>query len=127
LAQYYGETLLEAYFPWICGLHILLDYFIDREEDRQGGDLNFTFYYPHETAMLERLEYFTREAVIRAGKLPNARFHKTVVNGLLAMYLSDVKVSAQNYQEARRKLLNIGGLPAWYTYSLCCLLRKIMI
>ena len=27
------RAMVEAYFPWICGLHILLDYLIDQEED----------------------------------------------------------------------------------------------
>jgi len=30
-----------SYFPWVQGLHILLDYLIDQEEDRINGDLNF--------------------------------------------------------------------------------------
>ncbi len=35
------NNIKKAYFPYICGLHILLDYLIDQEEDRKGGDLNF--------------------------------------------------------------------------------------
>ncbi|WP_054695687.1 tetraprenyl-beta-curcumene synthase family protein [Syntrophomonas palmitatica] len=121
------KPLLEAYFPWICGLHILLDYFIDREEDKQGGDLNFTFYYANEMVMQKRLELFTHESMRRAKGLSRARFHTMVVIGLLAMYLSDNKIPSQHYQGARRRLLNIGGLSAWTTYYICCLVRKFMM
>ncbi|MEN6463164.1 MAG: DUF2600 family protein, partial [Syntrophomonas sp.] len=38
-----SQAIVQTYFPWICGLHILLDYVIDQEEDKKGGDLNFTF------------------------------------------------------------------------------------
>lgn len=37
-----------SYLPWVQGLHILLDYSIDREEDSIGGDLNFCNYYNSE-------------------------------------------------------------------------------
>jgi len=40
-----AEQIRKAYFPWVQGLHILLDYLIDQEEDRRGMDLNFCFYY----------------------------------------------------------------------------------
>ena len=36
-----AEQIKDAYFPWVQGLHIMLDYLIDQAEDREGGDLNF--------------------------------------------------------------------------------------
>ena len=35
------RNIRDAYFPWVQGLHILLDYLIDQDEDRRGGDLSF--------------------------------------------------------------------------------------
>ena len=43
-----AEQIRNGYFPYIQGLHILLDYLIDQEEDKVGGDLNFCFYYENE-------------------------------------------------------------------------------
>ncbi len=48
------RSLAAAYFPWVCGLHILLDYFIDQAEDRSWGDLNFVAYYPTPTHAARR-------------------------------------------------------------------------
>ncbi len=115
-----------SYFPWICGLHILLDYFIDRDEDRAGGDLNFTFCYENDQFMQQRLEKFTRQSMICAEKMPQATFDRIVVKGLLAMYLSDAKVSEQGYGRLAEVLLNSAGSGAWSTYHLCRTVRRFL-
>ena len=112
-----------AYFPWISGLHILLDYFIDAAEDQAGGDLNFVAYYADDSQMLSRLTLFTKQALLQAQSLPQPLFHKTVVQGLLAMYLSDPKTKGPKQQSVKTALLKTAG---WYTiflYLLCKLLR----
>ncbi|MGE5391016.1 MAG: tetraprenyl-beta-curcumene synthase family protein [Deltaproteobacteria bacterium] len=116
----------EAYFPWICGLHILLDYFIDRAEDRLGGDLNFTFYYDSDQFMQNRLEVFTRQSLLCADKLPQAVFHRMVVKGLLAMYLSDKKVAEQGFCNTAGFLLDAAGPGAWRTYHVCRKVRRFL-
>ncbi|UHA76168.1 tetraprenyl-beta-curcumene synthase family protein [Paenibacillus sp. 481] len=92
-----AETLAikHAYFPYVCGLHILLDYLIDQEEDRAGGDLNFCNYYDGEATVIQRIGRFADEAIARVSSLPNGRFHRMIIEGLLALYLSDPKVSEQ--------------------------------
>ncbi|MEA4926833.1 MAG: tetraprenyl-beta-curcumene synthase family protein [Syntrophomonadaceae bacterium] len=120
------ETTVRTYFPWICGLHILLDYFIDQEEDRAGGDLNFTFYYPDNGVMLQRLKDFVREAHNQASQLPQPYFAKTVIEGLLAMYFSDKKVEKQGFQPIARELIKESGHGARQTYYLCSLVRKFL-
>jgi tetraprenyl-beta-curcumene synthase len=96
-----------AYFPWICGLHILLDYLIDLEEDRQGGDLNFVSYYPSHDEAVRRMGHFVERARREVAGLDNPAFHRLVVDGLLGYYLSDPKVRAgeRRLQEAARALL----------------------
>lgn len=116
----------EAYFPWICGLHILLDYFIDQEEDYEGGDLNFTFYYDDEKEMEERLMLFIEKAYDKASTLAPALFNQMVTDGLLAMYLSDHKVSALQYKNIAENLLQAGGMRAEKTYRLCSLVRRFI-
>ncbi len=117
------ENLLNAYFPWICGLHILLDYFIDRQEDILGGDLNFTFYYDGEKEMIERLKLFVRQSHRCVNCLPESAFAKTVVEGLLAMYLSDRKIKEQGLEKTARELLAESGPPAFRTYHICKTVR----
>lgn len=113
----------QAYFPWICALHILLDYFIDQQEDRAGRDLNFIFYYSDELQMMKRLKACVHEARYQAASLPGAVFDLTVVEGLLAMYLSDGKISGQGFQNKARALIRECGGTTFSVYNLCRIVR----
>ena len=120
-----ARLITDAYFPYINGLHILLDYLIDREEDRIGGDLNFTFYYDSHDMMAERLLYFTREALSAARRAPESDFHTHIVYALLALYLTDPKVRHLDISPAVRKIC--AGLPSEASryFRLCRLLRLL--
>lgn len=89
------NLILQAYFPWICSLHILLDYFIDLEEDALGGDLNFISYYNHPQDIYERIQFIAEQAKKTASLLPDSAFHHMIIDGLLGLYLSDGKVDRQ--------------------------------
>lgn len=104
-----AEQIKAAYFPSICGLHILLDYLIDQEEDEKGGDLNFCSYFENQDVLNERLLRMVREARLAAGRLPAAAFHRMVVEGLVALYLSDPKVKRQKGVRRTARLLMKGS------------------
>jgi tetraprenyl-beta-curcumene synthase len=93
-------ALREAYFPHVCGLHILLDYLIDQREDQEGGDLNFCSYYAGPEEAAERIARIAEKARASVGRLEHAQFHRMVVEGLLALYFSDAKAGQQ--PEVRR-------------------------
>jgi len=116
-------NISKAYFPWISGLHILLDYFIDAAEDKANGDLNFVAYYSNQAQLLSRLTLFTKNALLKAHSLPHPIFHKTVVQGLLAMYLSDPKANALEEQMVRKSLLSTAGTYTTFLYIICKFLR----
>lgn len=117
------KSILKAYFPWICGLHILLDYLIDQQEDRLGGDLNFVSYYADAHAAEQRLGWFVAQSLTSARCLPDARFHTTIVQGLPALYLSDPKVKQQNLTLTANRLLHAAGRGSGNLYQICRFLR----
>lgn len=118
--------LLASYFPWICGLHILLDYLIDLEEDAQAGDFNFIRCYPSPAHAQQRLRWFAEQSWRQANTLlANHRLHREVVRGLLAMYLSDHKASQQRDVRPVRQLLWRFGPAAWTYYAACQVYRCI--
>ncbi|SDX18796.1 tetraprenyl-beta-curcumene synthase family protein [Paenibacillus sp. CF384] len=84
-----------GYFPHVCGLHIMLDYLIDQEEDRIGGDLNFCNYYSNQSELVTRIGDIVEGARRDVSGLPAPKFHRMVIEGLLALYLSDPKVRGQ--------------------------------
>jgi tetraprenyl-beta-curcumene synthase len=97
--------LYEAYFPYIAGVHILLDYLIDQQEDIDGGDLNFCSYYQSSEEAAERIGFIAEEAKRRSRALRDSRFHGMIVEGLQAMYLSDPKVNGQHNVRMARKII----------------------
>ncbi|BCB05347.1 tetraprenyl-beta-curcumene synthase family protein [Bacillus sp. KH172YL63] len=91
----YTEKIKQGYFPYIQGLHILLDYFIDQDEDHEEGDLNFCFYYENDEHLKERLLHFLHKADEHTHQLPHAHFHRLINKGLIGVYLSDNKATTQ--------------------------------
>ena len=110
------DALVESYFPWICSLHILLDYFIDQDEDIRGGDLNLVACYAPGSAE-DRLAFILAEARRRAAMLPESSFHNWIVCGLPALYLADAKAMTPALRRAAKKLLRASG-PAGLTLHL---------
>ncbi|MDD9149474.1 MULTISPECIES: tetraprenyl-beta-curcumene synthase family protein [unclassified Sporolactobacillus] len=104
------QTIKNSYFPWVQGLHILMDYFVDQEEDKQEGDLNFCFYYNSEEEMMARFNHFIEEADAAIDGMPDRNFHKMINRGLLGIYLADRKVARQrNVRVLARKLIRRSG------------------
>lgn len=113
----HAENILQGYFPYIQGLHILLDYFIDQEEDREGGDLNFCFYYENEETLFQRLKHFLKEADRHTENLPHRKFHQLINRGLLGVYLSDEKVRRQkNVRKLARGIIKKGGPISYFFF-----------
>lgn len=115
----------KAYFPWVQGLHILLDYLIDQEEDRAGADLNFCSFYQDNEELVSRLSHFYNQAQMSVALLPNTKFHQLINRGLLSIYLADEKVSRQkDVRIIAQKLLRLGGAETLFFYWHCRIYRK---
>jgi tetraprenyl-beta-curcumene synthase len=112
-----AEKIRNGYFPYIQGLHILLDYLIDQEEDRTGGDLNFCFYYEDEQSLFKRLRHFIVEADRHTDGLPYKQFHRLINRGLLGIYLSDDKVHKQeSVKHLAKEMIKSSGMISLFFY-----------
>ncbi|WP_152446620.1 tetraprenyl-beta-curcumene synthase family protein [Bacillus sp. THAF10] len=113
----HAEKIVSGYFPYIQGLHILLDYFIDQEEDLEGGDLNFCTYYENEQELLDRLKHFMEQADVHTAGLPFEKFHRLINRGLLGVYLSDRKVSdCKDTSSMAKSIIKASGGTAYFFY-----------
>jgi tetraprenyl-beta-curcumene synthase len=121
------DRIEQAYFPWICGFHILLDYLIDIDEDQREGDLNFVSYYSGMREQKERLGRIFRRCVDYIPGLQDPLFSLTVLNGLLALYLSDPKARNASVKPVCDELLNIGGWQPRIFQKTCKVLRCFRI
>ncbi|QZY55034.1 tetraprenyl-beta-curcumene synthase family protein [Crassaminicella profunda] len=118
------KNVMDAYFPYICGLHILLDYFIDEREDLATGDLNFVSYYKDDITKEKRLLYFLQQSLNKALSLQNPLFHITVIEGLLSMYLSDPKTNFEAERNISKKILRNTSFNTNILHASCKLLRR---
>jgi tetraprenyl-beta-curcumene synthase len=105
LTEVEASAIRKTYFPYICGLHILLDYLIDQQEDVDGGDLNFCRYYESPEHAAQRIGWIASEAKQAARALHTPGFHKMIIEGLQALYLSDPKAGMQSGVRITRGLL----------------------
>lgn len=119
-----AAAIRQAYFPWVCGLHILLDYYIDQAEDVAGGDLNLVRFYDDPDLARTRLALFYRRARREVGRLPDQPFHELIVDGLPALYLSDAKIGAQGLGRDARRLLVGAGPVSMLLFAYCALRRR---
>lgn len=119
-----SRMVREAYFPWVQGLHILLDYFVDQEEDRLGGDLNFCSFYESPEVTVQRLVHIFKEADRAVSNLPYRAFHRMVCHGLLAIYLADRKVDRQTKMRQMALRIMKEGRGATALFFLTCWIRR---
>jgi tetraprenyl-beta-curcumene synthase len=121
-----AARIAEAYFPYLCAEHILLDYLIDQQEDREGGDLNFCGYYADARHAAERIRLIAEEASRRAERLDEPAFHRMIVQGLIALYLSDPKAGRQlPVRKARRILMRGSPLMRLFFWANSMVVRTI--
>ncbi|GAB4072718.1 tetraprenyl-beta-curcumene synthase [Barrientosiimonas marina] len=107
------DAIITSYFPFMQGLHILLDYYIDQQEDEAEGDLNFCRFYADRTELKKRLMYFVTQADCHVQSLPDRRFHELVRHGLIGLYLGDPKVrTLEGGPEMTNALLRMSGYKA---------------
>jgi tetraprenyl-beta-curcumene synthase len=80
------RAVLEAYFPYFTGLHILLDYFVDQTEDAAHGELNFVNCYPNAEEAHAGIERVARIALHRVATLPDAEVHLFALRAMCGYY-----------------------------------------
>ncbi len=95
----------DAYFPFVSAIHILLDSFIDQEEDAEHDDLNFVRAYGSAKAMRERFAFMTAKARDRLRELPDSGHHRFVLDVMTLFYLSHPKVATVGLEREAQRLL----------------------
>ncbi|WP_102335679.1 tetraprenyl-beta-curcumene synthase family protein [Salimicrobium jeotgali] len=106
-----------CYFPYMQGMHILLDYYIDQAEDEADGEMNFCTYYPSNEALKKRIGEFMEETDRKIAELPDADFHQMLREGVVSMYLADEKVKELPGSSSMVPyLLNKSGTRSWFFY-----------
>lgn len=98
------DRIAGAYFPYINAMHVLMDYFIDQEEDASHDEFNAIAYFKNEDVFWQRLLYIAERAQTFIMQSVNQRFHQIIIEGTFYFYLSDPKIA--NYREITKKIFN---------------------
>lgn len=96
-----------AYFPEVAAVHVLLDAFIDRDEDAAHGELNFVACYGGEVQFEERMEQLVRAGNEKFGSLPLPAAHRFALRMMLLFYLTHPKIHAQRLDRQASALLRV--------------------
>jgi tetraprenyl-beta-curcumene synthase len=96
----------DAYFPPVAALHVLLDAFIDEDEDREHGELNLASLYGGDVRMRERFALLAGDAERKFAHLPHPERHRFVLRVMALFYLTHPKVASQGLEARAVRLLN---------------------
>jgi tetraprenyl-beta-curcumene synthase len=99
-----------AYFPWIGGLHSLLDNLIDKREDEAAGHRSLVEYYGPQRAA-QRMRWLAVEAMRVAQGLPHNRRHMVILAAMIGNYLSTPEAHSPELEPVSQSVLaTVGAL-----------------
>lgn len=99
------HATINAYFPNLSAVHILLDYFIDQAEDRAHQELNFVACYPTTKEMVERMRLLIEQTTARLRKVGEPEHHEFLLRAMCLFYLTHPKVFEQRLEHESAALL----------------------
>ena len=102
------SALSDAYFPWIGGLHSLLDNLIDKREDEAAGHRSLVEYYGPQRAA-QRMRWLAMEATRAAHGLPHSRRHVVILAAMIGNYLSTPEAHSPELEPVSEAVLETVG------------------
>jgi tetraprenyl-beta-curcumene synthase len=103
-----AQAIERAYFPWIGGLHSLLDNLIDKHEDEAAGHRSLVEYYGPQRAA-QRMRWLTDRAIDAARDLPRASGHQVILAGMIGSYLSVPEARTAELEPVASAVLEAAG------------------
>lgn len=109
LSRQRARAIEALYWPWLGGLHTLLDSLIDRVEDAAHAQHNLLDHYACEADMASRMERLTLDARSRASAVGVE--HSLILAGVVSLYLSDRRAWLPGARLTSERVLGaLGGM-----------------
>ena len=105
-----AQRLYQAYFPALSAFHILLDYFVDRREDRRHRELNFVDCYPSTADARASMLRIEESAIARLSELPHSEPHLFAMRAMCAYYCTRRLAKDNDGRSTARALMAGAGL-----------------
>jgi tetraprenyl-beta-curcumene synthase len=88
-----AAAIEQAYFPWICALHSLLDSLVDVDEDERAGQRNLLSYHASAQQAAFAMKMLAQRATAAARSLPGSPGHVVILTAMATYYLSSPDAS----------------------------------
>jgi tetraprenyl-beta-curcumene synthase len=103
------DAVIDAYIPWVGTLSLMLDSYIDQDDDARTASWSAVAYYPDPDAACARIAVLIRRVLADASRLPRGDRHVVIVSAMLAMYLTSDRATAGSMRGATPALLGASG------------------
>jgi tetraprenyl-beta-curcumene synthase len=105
-----ADAIDDAYFPWIGAVNSLLDSLVDQQEDDAPGQHRLLDYYASSEQATDRLEFITKQAMLRAQELNPRHGHELILAAMTSFYLSCPEAQALDLHRVRERLRKSIGI-----------------
>jgi tetraprenyl-beta-curcumene synthase len=100
-----------AYFPWIGGLHSLLDSLVDCREDHDKGQRSLLDYYQSPTDAAIHLAALATHSRAATARLPSPHSNRVILTAMCSYYLSAPECNTAEAQRITSGLTRALGVP----------------
>jgi tetraprenyl-beta-curcumene synthase len=101
----------DAYFPWVCALHSLLDSLVDVAEDERAGQRNLLAYHASPERAAFAMKKLARRCTAATAALPDGLTHRVILTAMASYYLSSSDASTPNARMAASGVAGVLGRP----------------
>jgi tetraprenyl-beta-curcumene synthase len=102
-------AIQDAYFPWICALHSLLDSLVDVDEDERAGQRNLLSYHASPQQAAFAMTMLARRASATARALPGGLSHQVILTAMVTYYLSSPEASNADARAIGEAVAGVAG------------------
>lgn len=109
-ARDHARRFYDAYFPYFTALHILLDYFVDQQEDRDHAELNFVAWYPDHAAARSGMTRIAQIVQERIAVLEDVEVHRFALRAMCGYYCTRAAVRTPRLRTTSSAIMQAAGL-----------------
>jgi tetraprenyl-beta-curcumene synthase len=103
------HAALAVYSPWVAALSMMLDSWVDQEDDRASGHVSFVGYYEDRGAAVERIAFLINRSLRDLAALPGGERHMLITAAMTAMFLSRDSARSDDLAAGTRTMVAAGG------------------
>ena len=103
------HAALAVYSPWVSALSMMLDSWVDQDDDRTSGHVSFVGYYEDRTAAIDRIAFLINRSLRDLATLPGGERHMLITAAMTAMFLSRDSAHSDELAPGTRTMVAAGG------------------